>query len=172
MFALANPSRYSGGSAKLSTTPLGVADISHGDSYSLSHAATTLAGQRTSLVKRPRSEELTGYDPEKLSGDQRPRPPQKIKLRTVARGVLEAAGSTSRVPLMSTTKTPTGSSNNSEVAGRGAGMLADPNAQEVYHQFLPGPSVQKELVGATVHRESCHGLRGVKRNRYSTTRAA
>jgi len=29
-------------------------------------------------------------------------------------------------------------------------MLAAPNAQEVYHQFLPGPSVQKELVGATV----------------------
>ena len=32
-------------------------------------------------------------------------------------------------------------------------MLAAPNAQDVYHRFLPGPSVQKESVGATVQGE-------------------
>jgi hypothetical protein len=153
-FALAHTNCYSWGSAKVSTTPLGVADISHGGGYSLSHAAKMLASQRTSLGKRPRSEELIGcYGPEKLSGDQRPRPSKRVKGKMVARGVLEAAGSTSRAPLKSATKTPTIISDKSEVVGRGAGMLAAPNAQEVYHRFLPGPSVQKESVGATVQGE-------------------
>jgi hypothetical protein len=72
---------------------------------------------------------------------------------TVVRGVLEAAGSTSRTPLtMSATRTPETVSDKSEAVGHGAGMLAAPSAHEVYHRSLPGPSVQK-LMGTSALAE-------------------
>ena len=37
--------------------------------------------------------------------------------------------------------------------GRGAGRLAATRAQGVYHQFLPGPSVQRESAGAIAPEE-------------------
>ena len=64
-------------------------------------------------------------------------------------GVLEAAGSTSRAHQRPTDRTPTVIDSISEATGRGAGMLAAPIAHELYHQFLPGPSVQEVLMGTT-----------------------
>ena len=64
-------------------------------------------------------------------------------------GVLGVAGSTSRARQKPATKTPVSFNGKSEAAGRGAGMLAAPIAHEVYRQFLPGPSVQEALMGAT-----------------------
>ena len=121
-------------------------DIDYGAGHSWSHGAHMHTSQRIRLRKRPRSDELTGDGSEELYGDRRPRPLKKVKGKTVASGVLEAAGSTSRAPLKSATETPVEVSAISEAVGRGAGMLAAPNAHEVYHQLLPGPSVQ-ELAG-------------------------
>jgi hypothetical protein len=56
-------------------------------------------------------------------------------------------------PLKSATKTPENISNKSEVVGRGVRILAAPDAREVYHQFLPGPSAQKELGGINLQRK-------------------
>jgi len=120
-----------------------MADIGNGAGHSSSRIHTP-PSQRTSLRKRPRCNGLTGDGP----GDQRPRPFKKVKAKTVVRGVLEAAESTSRAPLKSATETPGEFSAISEAVGRGVGRLAAPNAHEVYHQFLPGPSVQK-LAGTT-----------------------
>jgi hypothetical protein len=61
------------GSAQLGAIPVGMADIGYGAGHSLSHSAHTLASQRSSLRKRPRSDELTGDSPEELYGDRRPR---------------------------------------------------------------------------------------------------
>jgi hypothetical protein len=120
--------------------------------YGAGHTAHTHTSQRTRLGKRPRSDELTGGGSEELHGNPRPRPLKKVKGKLVNRGVLEAAGSTSRVPPKSATETPEEISNIFEAVGRGAGMLAAPNVHEVYHQFLPGPSVQ-ELAGTTAPGE-------------------
>jgi len=65
-------------------------------------------------------------------------------------GVLEAAGFTSRARQNPATETPVELNGKSEAAGRGAGMLAAPIEHEVYHRFLPGPSVQEALMGTTV----------------------
>jgi hypothetical protein len=142
---------YSWGSGQLGATPVGTANISYGAGHSWCHGTNTLASQRR-LGKRPRSDDLTGNGSEELYDDRRPRPFKKVKGKTVARGVLEAAGSTSRAPLKSATKTPGEFSDTSEAVGRGAGMLAAPSGHEVYHQLLPGPSVQM-LVGTTVSGE-------------------
>ena len=64
-------------------------------------------------------------------------------------GVLGAVGLTSRARHKSATRTLSEINGKSEAAGHGAGRLAAPNAYEIYHQFRPGPSVQKELVGIT-----------------------
>jgi len=68
-------------------------------------------------------------------------------------GVLGAAGSTSRAHHKSATRTPAVINSKSEEVGRGAGKLAAPNAHEVYHQILPGPSVQGETTGTTAEEE-------------------
>ena len=80
-------------------------------------------------------------------------PPKRAKRKVVENGVLEAVGSTSRALQKSATRTLDEIYGKSEAAGRGAGRLAAPNAHEVYHQFQPGPSVQKELVGITAPGE-------------------
>jgi hypothetical protein len=59
---------------------------------------------------------------------------------------LEAAGPTSRARQKSATRTLAISHDKFEAAGRGAGRLVSPDAHEVYHEFLPGPSVQQGLV--------------------------
>lgn len=64
--------------------------------------------------------------------------------------VLGAVGSTCRARQKPSTRTPEQINRISEAAGRGAGKLPATNAQEVYHQFLPGPSVQGGLMGTTV----------------------
>ena len=64
-------------------------------------------------------------------------------------GVLEAAGSTRRAHQRPTDRTPTSIDSTSEATRRGAEMLAAPIAHEVYHQFLPGPSVQEGWMGTT-----------------------
>jgi hypothetical protein len=69
-------------------------------------------------------------------------------------GVLGAAESTSRARQKPATETPVETNNKSEAAGRGAGMLAAPIAHEIYHQFLPGPSVQEALIGTTAQGQS------------------
>ena len=65
-------------------------------------------------------------------------------------GVLEAVESTSRARQKPSTRTSVQIRNKSEAARRGAGKLATTSAQEIYHQFLPGPSVQGRLMGTTV----------------------
>ena len=68
-------------------------------------------------------------------------------------GVLAAAGSTSRTRQKPIARTPVRISVKSKATGRGAGKLASPNAYGVYHQFLPGPSVQGNLMGTTAQGE-------------------
>jgi len=82
------------------------------------------------------------------------------------RGVLEAAGSTSRARHKSSTKTPVAINRKSKAAGPGVGRLAAPNAQGVYHQSLPGPSARKEVVGTTVQDQ----LPWVERSEEEATR--
>jgi hypothetical protein len=80
-------------------------------------------------------------------------PPKRAKRKTAVNRVLEAVGSTNRAHQKSATKTLVVKHGKSEAAGRGAGRLAAPNAHEVYHEFLPGPSVQQELVVTTAQGE-------------------
>ena len=47
------------------------------------------------------------------------------------------------------TRTLTYTNGKSKTVGWGAGMLTATNAQEVYHQYMPGPSAQQVLVGTT-----------------------
>ena len=136
-FTLANACCYSWGPAQVGTTHVGMANIGNDAGHSLSRVDTLAS--RTSFGKRPQRDVLTGDGP----GNQIPRLFKKAKGDTVVRGVLEAAGTTSRAPLKSATRTPDNVSDISDALGRGAGMLAAPSTHEVYHQPLPGPSVQK-----------------------------
>ena len=140
-FTIADMGCYRWGSAALSATPFDVADIGPGVSTSMP--------QGTYLGKRPRSVEGTSAWAEGING-HKPRPHKKAMGKMANRGVLEAAGSTSRARHKSSTKIPVQINHKSKAAGPGAGRLAAPNAQGVYHQSLPGPSARKELVGTTV----------------------
>jgi hypothetical protein len=113
----------------------------------------TLTPQGTYLGERHRSVEETSAWAEEGSNDHRPSPHKKAKGKKANRGVLEAAGSKSRARHKSSTKTPVAIRDRSKALGPGAGRLAAPNAQGVYHQSLPGPSARKELVGTTVQDE-------------------
>jgi len=110
---------------------------------------------RSLLKKRPRDAEEASSDSTKPGKDRNERSaPRRVKRRTGANGVLDAAGSTSRARQKPATETPVRINNKSEAAGRGAGMLAAPIAHEVYHQSLPGPSVQEALMGTTAQGQS------------------
>jgi hypothetical protein len=112
--------------------------------------AATTAVPEMALGKRCRRTEDThedvgqGYD----DGHQA-HPCKKGRGNTAGNGVLEAAGTTSKACHKLATRTPTPKSDKSKTVGRGAGRLAATMTQEVYHQSLPGPSVQQALVGAT-----------------------
>jgi len=102
--------------------------------------------------KRPRNAEEASSDSTK-AGNRRSAP-RRVKRKTGVDGVLGAAGSTSRTRQKPATETPVRLNGKSEAAGRGAGMLAAPIAHEVYHQPLPGPSVQEALMGTTAQGQS------------------
>jgi hypothetical protein len=123
-----------------------VADVGAGASMSSIHMS---APQGTSLGKRSHSAEGTSDWAGEAGRDHRLRPHKKAKGQMAHRGVLEAAGSTSRARHKSSTKTPIAIDRKFEAAGCRAGRLTAPNTQEVYYQSLPGPSVQKESVGTT-----------------------
>jgi hypothetical protein len=76
-------------------------------------------------------------------------PIRRVKTKTRMNGVLETAGSTSRARHKSATMTQQLVNGISEAAGRGAEKLAATITHEVYHQLLPGPSVQGGLTGTT-----------------------
>ena len=76
-------------------------------------------------------------------------PTRRAKREMRRDGVLETAGSTSRARQKPADRTSTEINDISEAPGRGAGKLAAPIAHEVYHQFLPGPSIQEALMGTT-----------------------
>jgi hypothetical protein len=101
----------------------------------------------TVLGKRSRGAEDDGvlY----ANDGHQPRPSQKGKGKMADHGVLEAAGSPSRARHKPVTRTPVEKIDKSKTAGRGAERLAATTAHEVYHHFLPGPSFQQALVGAT-----------------------
>jgi hypothetical protein len=98
---------------------------------------------RTTLGKRPRGEEETRSD---LQGNSIDGLRKKVKGKEKTNRVLEAGGTISRAHQMSTTRTLVEIKSKSEAVGRGAGQLMAQNAHELYSQFLPGPSVQQELV--------------------------
>jgi hypothetical protein len=121
-----------------------------GASQTISPAAYIPASTRTNLGKSRRSAE-TSCDYVEVAHDRNTSGPiRRVKRKMRTDGVLEAAGSTSRARQKPSTRTPVQIDDKSEAAERGAGKLAATNAQEVYHQFLPGPSVQGELMGTTV----------------------
>jgi hypothetical protein len=64
-------------------------------------------------------------------------------------GVLAAAEATGRAHRRPAARTPDTINGDPKTAGRGAGRLAATDAQEVYHQYLLGPSVRQVLVGGT-----------------------
>src|SRR6266850_3944735 len=147
MRSFANTSRFhSWGLAQRDVPPIGVADATQ----SIPPDRYTPEFTRTILGKRPRREDKpTGdYVQVVLPGTSTRGPPKRAKKI----GVLEVAGFTSRARQKSATKTLVENRRKSEAAGRGAGKLAVPNAHEVYHEFLPGPSVQ-ELVVTTAQGE-------------------
>ena len=128
--------------------PLSVADI--GASQDVMPDAHIPVFPGPLLKKRSRDEGEASSDPIKAGKDRKKRSaPRRVKRRTGANGVLEAAESTSRAHKKPATETPASINDKSEAARRGAGMLAAPTAHEVYHQYLPGPSVQEALVGTT-----------------------
>ena len=105
---------------------------------------------RTGLGKRPHGADGTRNDLiQATNGSRGGGPTRRVKQKMRRNGVLEAAGSKSRARQKPADRTPTGVNDKSEATGRGAGMLAAPITHEVYHQFLPGPSVQEALVGTT-----------------------
>jgi len=114
-----------------------MADVATG--HTISPTSYTLASPRTILGKHPHIKDSSGDSVEIRNSSN------TCKRRKGANGALEAAGSTSRP---CGTRTPIGLIDKSEVVGRGAGRLAAPGTQELYHQLLLGPSVQ-ELMGAT-----------------------
>jgi hypothetical protein len=122
-----------------------MADI--GPGAPMSQTIHTSAPQGTYIRKRPRNLEGTNNWAEEGSIGHRPRPHKKAKGKMADRGVLEAAMSMSRAHHKSSTKNPVVIE--SEAAGREVGRLAAPNAQEVYYQSPPGPSVREVLVGTT-----------------------
>jgi len=68
--------------------------------------------------------------------------PEGAQRKPTSNGFLEAVGSTSGARQM-----PTIRNKNRMELRSGAGKLAAPKAHEVSPQFLPGSSVQEELVG-------------------------
>ena len=100
------------------------------------------ASTRTDLEKRHRSAGTSGDHVEAVHDHNTWGPTRVKRKKTRMDGVLEVAGSTSRARQEPSTRTPSRISNKSEAAGHRAGKLAAMNTQEVYQQFLPGPSVQ------------------------------
>ena len=124
---------HSGGSARISAPPLGLMEL--GPSQTISSAA---------------------YMPESMKPNSRKRhdnntcgPTRRVKQKMRKNGVLEAAGSTSRARQKLADRTPVLNDSKSEVAGRGAGMLAAPITHAVYHQSIPGSSIRGALMGTT-----------------------
>jgi hypothetical protein len=76
-------------------------------------------------------------------------PIRRVKRKTRMNRVLEAAGSASRARRKPTARTLVQIRSKSEAAGREAGELAATNTQGVYHQLIPGPSVQGGVMGTT-----------------------
>jgi hypothetical protein len=147
-FVLANINYPSWGSAEFSTYHLGVGDI---DACQATSSSTfTPASPRTMLGKRPRVGKETSDGIHAVDDSYGCGPRKRVKAKMAANEVLEAAGSSSRARHKSSTKTPVPINSKFEAAERGAGRLAAINAQEVYYQSLPGPSVWTELVGTTV----------------------
>jgi hypothetical protein len=151
MRTLANTGRYyySWGSAQMDAPPLGVAHASQ----STPPVGYMPGSMGTILGKRPREDAQDGDYVQMTQHNSTRGPPKRAKRKMLVNRVLEAAGSTSRTNQKPVTMTLTEKHGKFEAAGRGAGMLAAPNAHEVYHEFLPGPSVQQELVVTTAQGE-------------------
>src|SRR5580693_8800014 len=66
-----------------------------------------------------------------------------------ANKVLGVAPHTSRARRKPSARTPIDNNSKSEAAGRGAERLTALNSHELYHRFMPGPSVQKESTVAS-----------------------
>lgn len=142
----ANTSCHSWRSAEFGAPPLDVANVS--TNQTMSPATRTLLG------KRPRGTEETSGDCVEAVHDYDTRGPHKRVNRTMtANGVLEAAGSTSRVRQKLATRTPVQINSKSKALGCEVETFAAPDTQEVYYQFLPGPSVQAELMATTVQAQ-------------------
>ncbi|KAH9962035.1 hypothetical protein BGW80DRAFT_1357098 [Lactifluus volemus] len=92
--------------------------------------------------------ETDSYGDWGIGGNEHQANYKRVK-RVVEIGVLEAAGPSSRARHKPAARIPTSVNGKSKTAGHGAGMLVAPTAHEVYHQSLPGPSVQRELVWPT-----------------------
>ena len=145
---LADTSCYSWGSAQLTATPLGAENTIAGQAMLSGTYMPALP--RTSLGKRPRGADGSSNDfIQATNGSGRSGPARRVKRKMEGNGVLEAAGSTSRARQKPADRIPTRITGKSEATGRGAGMLAAPIVHAVYHQFLPGPSVQEGLMGTT-----------------------
>jgi len=151
---------YSWGSAQIHTPPFGLVEM--GANQTISPVVYMPASMRTNLEKSRRSAE-TGDYVEAVHDYSACGPIRRVKRKMKTNGVLEAAGSTSRARQKPSTRTPVQIDNKFKAAGHGAGGLTATNTQEVYHQFLPGPSVQGRLMGTTVQGqlpwvEGCEGV--------------
>jgi hypothetical protein len=149
-FTLADTSYcYSWRSAQVNARRLRVTEMDVGPT--ISHAAHMPASTRTILGKRLHGEEGRSGDYVRVVDDiNTPYTPKRVKRKLMLNGVLEATGFTSRIPQKPANRTLTRSGKDSEAAERRASKLAAPNAQGVSYQSLPGPRVQKDLVGTTV----------------------
>jgi hypothetical protein len=102
----------------------------------------------TVLGKRPRrADDEWGLD------SHQPRTNKKGKEKMAVSQVLDATGSSSKAHHKPATRTQAGTNRNFKTAGGGAGKLTAMTVQEVYHQSLPGPSVQQVLVWHTAPEE-------------------
>ena len=140
-FILTHTSYYSWSSADISIPYLPVADTSAG--LAMFPGTEMTVSSRTIFGKHPRDVEETSDNCVQAVNSSHSGPCKRVKRRVAANGVLVTTGSTSRARHTSFTGTPCIPDHTSEAVGRGAGRLAAPNAHEVYHQVLPGPSVQE-----------------------------
>ena len=141
------------GSAEFCVSSFGITDLSGGQT--ISRATNMPSLTKAILGKRSCGADEANDDRfEAVNNGQKFSQHKRVKGKMTTNGVLEAAGSMGRARQNPATMIPVSENNSiSKAAGRRAGKLVAHNTHEVYHQILPGPSVQGATTETTAEEE-------------------